>query len=187
MCLPSPILSPFLVSLPAPHPHPQGSLASHRCWVLSQSPSVFSTASPAQHRLAFLSSPETRHKRVGDRISSPPSSLRHFLSDDEGGDEGRARYFLQMASSLISRFQGGFCVLGAATQAPPGKRDDYSTYFGSKNHPLTLFFLPVTSTFSYLLKAPWDPGIDGWGWGEEGFLYPAIVYILLSWSSLALA
>lgn len=121
MCLPSPILSPFLLPLPAPRPHPQGSVASHRCWVLSQSPSVFSTASPAQHRLAFLSSPETRHKRVGDRISSPPSSLRHFLSDDEGGDEGRARCFLQMASSLISRFQGGFCVLGAATQAPQEK------------------------------------------------------------------
>lgn len=63
--------------------------------------------------------------------------------------------------------------LGCCYTGSPGKRDDYSTYFGSKNHPLTLFFLPVTSTFSYLLKAPWDPGIDGWGWGKEGFLYLA--------------
>ena len=52
--------------------------SSYPIWVLSPFPSVFSAASPAQHGLAFLSGPETRHQRVGDCLASPPSSLRHF-------------------------------------------------------------------------------------------------------------
>lgn len=51
-------------------------------------PSVFSTASPAQHGLAFLSGPETRHQRVGDSPSRPPSALRHFPRRRGRGRDG---------------------------------------------------------------------------------------------------
>ena len=93
--------------------------------------------------------------------------------EEMGGEKGRAQLSLQMASSLSSRFQGGFGVLGAGAQTPEGI-GSYCGCFGNtcSSHSLS----PTTQTFSCILGALWERSmvirlVSGW---RGGFLYLSV-------------
>lgn len=106
---------------------------------LSSFPCAFSTASSAQHGLALLTGPETRHQRVGDR-HRPPSSLRHYSAMTArrrawgGGGEGTS-FFPGLEAS------GRFHPVGGWDTDPKWKMHEdahpprIGAHVTSTNHP----------------------------------------------------